>query len=46
MIARGEVAEACAAVEIAVRCGDARAASLPAVIALGGRLVAALSRIG
>jgi len=46
MIARGETGEACAAVEIAVGAGDARAASLPRVIELGGRLVGLLTRWG
>jgi four helix bundle protein len=43
MIARGEVGEACAAVEIAVQSGEARAAALPRVIEFGGRLVALLT---
>ena len=43
VIARGEVVEACAAVEIAVAGREARAASLPRVLALGRRLVAMLN---
>ncbi len=43
VIARGEVVEACAAVEIAVAGGEARASSLPRVLALGRRLVAMLN---
>jgi four helix bundle protein len=45
VIARGEAAEACAAVEIAVEGGEARAQAWPAVLALGGRLVGMLSRL-
>jgi four helix bundle protein len=44
-IARGEAGEACAAVEIAVQSGEARAASLPEVLELGGHLVAMLTRL-
>lgn len=43
VIARGEVVEACAAVEIAVAGGEARALSLPRVLGLGRRLVAMLN---
>ena len=43
VIARGEVVEACAAVEIAVAGGEARVASLPHVLGLGRRLVAMLN---
>jgi four helix bundle protein len=39
-IARAEACEACAAVEIAVAAGDADAAALEAVLALGDRFVA------
>ena len=39
-IARAEACEACAAVEIAVNAGDANAAMLDSVLALGGRFVA------
>jgi four helix bundle protein len=45
LIARAEAGEACAAVEIAVQSGEARAAALPRVIVLGGRLVASLTRM-
>jgi hypothetical protein len=36
-IARGEAAEACAAVEVAAQSGEARASSVPVVVALGGK---------
>jgi four helix bundle protein len=39
-IARAEACEACAAVEIAVNAGDANAAMLDCVLALGDRFVA------
>jgi len=39
-IARAEACEACAAVEIAVTAGDANAAALETVLALGDRFVA------
>jgi len=44
-IARGEAAEACAAVEIAGQSGEARAASVPIVVGLGSKLVAMLTRM-
>ena len=43
MIARGEASEAAAAVEIAVRSGDARADALPRTLAAADRLVALLT---
>ena len=43
MIARGEAVEAVAAVEIAVRCGDARPAALQRAQPLASRLVALLT---
>jgi four helix bundle protein len=44
-VARGETAEACAAVEIAVASGDARRAALEPVLSLGGRLVRMITRL-
>ena len=43
MIARGEAVEAVAAVEIAVRCGDARQAAFKRAQPLASRLVALLT---
>lgn len=43
VIARGEVTEACAAVEIAVAGGEAAAGRLPQVLHLGRRLVGMLN---
>ena len=43
VIARGEVVEACAAVEIAVAGGEARPGALPRVLGLGRRLVLMLN---
>jgi len=42
-IARAEAVEACAAVEIAVLCGDASAARADEVVRIGARLVAMLT---
>ncbi len=44
-IARGELVEAVAAVEIAVAAGDARREALPGVVSLGQRLNAMLTRL-
>jgi four helix bundle protein len=44
-IARGELVEAVAAVEIAVASGDARREALPSVLELGNRLNAMLTRL-
>jgi len=44
-IARAEAGEAAAAVEIAVRAGDAPQAGLPAVLRHADRLVAMLTRL-
>ncbi len=44
-VARGEVSEAIAAVEIAVEAGDARPEALPEVLALGTEVYAVLSKL-
>jgi four helix bundle protein len=45
VIARGEAGEACAAVEIAIESGEARATAWPEVLRAGGRLVGMLTRM-
>jgi four helix bundle protein len=44
-VARGELVEAVAAVEIAVAAGDARREALPPLLAIGSRLNAMLTRL-